>query len=99
MSVSGTFAVTTRTPLGEQRGSFIILAEGAAFTGRVENPTGSMAVENGRVAGNRLTWTMRMTAPMPMSLDCEAVIVGDTITGTVRAGVLGAMALSGTRAG
>jgi len=36
---------------------------------------------------------------MPMTLECEATVDGDTITGSVKAGAFGSMQLSGTRAG
>jgi hypothetical protein len=41
---------------------------------------------------------MDMKVPMPMTLDCEATVDGDTITGNVKAGAFGSMAMSGTRA-
>jgi len=41
---------------------------------------------------------MNMTVPMPMTLDCEATIEGDALTGNVNAGAFGAMPVSGTRA-
>ena len=59
---------------------------------------GSMDANNGKVAGNTLTWTMDMKVPMPMTLECEATVDGDTLTGGVKAGAFGTMPLSGTRA-
>jgi len=38
-----------------------------------------------------------VSVPMPMTLDCEATIEGDTVTGTVAAGAFGSFPLSGTR--
>ena len=38
-----------------------------------------------------------MTVPMPMTLDCEATVNGDTLSGTVGAGAFGSFPLSGTR--
>ena len=98
--VGGTYAVVTKTPLGEQRGTFVVDDhEPGCFTGYVENPTGSMQVIDGRVEDNRLTWKMEMTAPMKMMLQCEATLVDDTLDGTIRAGAFGKMALSGIRVG
>lgn len=99
MSVAGTYDIVTKTPMGDQQGTFTVVADGASFTGNVSGPMGSMDVQNGQVDGNRLTWKMDMKVPMPMTLDCEATVDGDTITGTVTAGAFGGMALSGTRAG
>jgi hypothetical protein len=57
-----------------------------------------MDVVDGKVDGNTLTWKMNMVVPMPMTLDCEATVDGDSITGAVNAGAFGAMPMSGTRA-
>ncbi len=40
-----------------------------------------------------------MKVPMPMTLECEATVDGDAITGTIKAGAFGSMALAGNRAG
>ena len=99
MSVAGTYDVTTRTPMGDQKGTLTVVVDGDSFTGTVTNPMGTMDIQGGKVAGNTLTWKMDMKVPMPMSLDCEATIDGDALTGKIVAGAFGAMALSGTRAG
>lgn len=98
MSVAGTWNVTTKTPMGDQSGSFTVAVAGDGFTGTVTNAMGAMDVREGKVDGNRLTWKMDMKVPMPMTLDCEATIDGDTLTGAVKAGAFGSMALSGSRA-
>jgi hypothetical protein len=58
---------------------------------------GSMEVKDGKVNGNRLSWTMDMKVPMPMTLECEATVDGDTLTGTVKAGAFGSMELKGAK--
>lgn len=40
-----------------------------------------------------------MKVPMPMDLECKAIADGDAVTGSVKAGAFGSMAMSGTRAG
>ena len=99
MSVAGTYDIVTKTPMGDQQGKFTVVVEGGSFTGNVSGPMGSMEVQDGQVDGNRLTWKMDMKVPMPMTLDCEATVDGDTIAGVVTAGAFGGMALSGTRVG
>lgn len=98
MSVAGTYNVTTKTPMGDQSGTLTIAVDGDSFTGTVTNPMGAMDVRNGKVDGHRLTWQMDMKVPMPMTLDCEATVDGDSLTGAIKAGAFGSMALSGTRA-
>ena len=97
MSVSGTYDVTTKTPMGDQAGTFTVNANGDTFEGTMVGGTGAMTVHGGQVDGNKITWKMDMKVPMPMTLDCEATIDGDTLTGGVKAGPFGTMPLSGTR--
>jgi len=98
MSVAGTYDCVTNTPLGRQKGVLTIIpGDGDSFTGNITGDLGSMDVANGRVAGQTLTWSMKMTSPMPMDLDCSATVEGDALTGTVKAGMFGSMELTGTR--
>lgn len=97
MSVAGTYNVVTKTPMGDQSGTFTVNVDGDSFTGTVTNPMGSMEVQDGKVSGNTLTWKMDMKVPMPMSLTCTAAVDGDAITGEIDTGAFGKMAMSGTR--
>ncbi len=97
MSVGGRYECVTKTPLGAQKGVLTIVPEGDSFTGNITGDLGSMDIEGGTIAGNTLRWTMKMTAPMPMDLDCEASVEGDALAGTVKAGMFGAMEITGTR--
>ena len=99
MSVAGTYECVTKTPMGDQKSDVTINVDGDTFTGTNVGAMGSMDMENGKVDGNKLTWTMKMTVPMPMTLEGEATVDGDTITGSVKAGAFGSFPLSGTRKG
>ena len=99
MSVAGNYDVTIKSPMGDQKGKLTVNPTGDGFTGSVSNDMmGAMDVIDGKVDGNRLTWKMDMKVPMPMTLECEATVDGDTITGAVKAGAFGSMELTGTRA-
>ncbi|MBS0482748.1 MAG: hypothetical protein JSR96_11480 [Proteobacteria bacterium] len=97
MSVAGTYECVTKTPMGDQKSDVTINVDGDTFTGTNAEAMGSMEMENGKVDGNKLTWTMKMTVPMPMTLEGEATVDGDTITGSVKAGAFGSFPLNGTR--
>ncbi len=97
MSVAGTYECVTKTPMGDQKSDVTINVDGDTFTGSNVGAMGSMEMENGKVDGNKLTWTMKMTVPMPMTLEGEATVDGDTITGSVKAGAFGSFPLTGTR--
>jgi hypothetical protein len=101
MSVAGTYETVTKSPMGDQKGTFTVepSADGTTFTGSLAGGLGSLTVRDGKIDGNTLTWTMDMTVPMPLELKATATVDGDTITGTVNAGAFGDMPISGTRAG
>ena len=100
MSVAGTYDVTIKTPMGDQKGKLTINPAGDGFTGSVTSDMmGSMDIAEGKLSGDTATWTMDMKVPMPMTLECEATVAGDAISGSIKAGMFGSMAMSGTRAG
>ena len=96
-NVDGTWNCTVKSPLGDQSMTLTIASEGGNFSGQAGGAMGSMAIE-GAVAGDKLSWKQSITVPMPMTLDCEATVSGDTLTGNVGAGGFGSFALTGTRA-
>jgi hypothetical protein len=95
--VDGAYDCITKTPMGDQNSVLTVISNGSTFQGTNAGPLGSLDVKDGKVDGNMLTWKMEMTIPMPMSLEAEAVVEGDTLTGTIQAGPFGAMAMTGTR--
>jgi hypothetical protein len=99
MSVAGTYDVVIKTPMGDQKGKLTVNSNGDAFTGSVTSDMmGALEIAGGKVAGNTITWTMDMKVPMPMTLECEATVDADAIAGSIKAGMFGSMAMSGTRA-
>jgi hypothetical protein len=98
MSVSGTYDVVIKSPMGDQASKFTVVADGDTFTGTNSGAMGSTECENGKIDGNTLTWSMKITVPMPMTLDGSATIDGDTVTGSVKAGAFGTFPLTGKRA-
>ena len=99
MSVAGTYTVITKTPMGDQSSDMTITVDGDTFTGTNAGAMGLMTLDNGKIDGDKLTWSMNMTVPMPMTLEGEATVDGDAITGSVKAGAFGTFPMSGTRKG
>lgn len=98
MSVAGSYNCVTKTPMGEQKSVLTINVDGDSWTGSNAGDQGSLDVTDGKVDGNTITWSMNMTTPMPMKLEGTATVDGDTITGSVKAGMFGSFPLNGTRA-
>ncbi len=99
MAVDGAYDCITKTPMGDQPSVFTVISDGDRFNGTNAGPLGSLDVKDGKVDGNRLTWVMDMTVPMPMTLTCEAVVTDGKLTGTIDAGAFGTLTMSGTQRG
>jgi len=100
MSVAGNYECVTKTPMGDQKSTLTVIDNGdGTFSGKNAGAMGALDINDGKIDGNTLTWTMNMVVPMPMKLEGTATVDGDTITGSINAGAFGAMALSGTRVG
>ncbi len=96
-NVDGSYDVTIKSPMGDQSGVLTVQSDGDSFTGQMAGGLGTMEINDGKVDGDSLSWTMDMTVPMPMKLEASASVDGDAISGEVQAGAFGSMALSGTR--
>lgn len=98
-NAAGKWDCTVKSPLGEQKSTLTVNDNGdGTWSGTNAGAMGSLDCNNGKIAGNTLTWTMDMKVPMPMTLECEATIDGDSLTGGVKAGAFGTSPMTGTRA-
>ena len=96
-SVDGDWDVTIKSPMGDQKAVLTVNSDGASFSGKMAGGLGAMDIPSGSADGNTISWSMDMTVPMPMKLDCTATVDGDAISGEVKAGAFGSMGLSGSR--
>ena len=97
MSFSGEYEVVSKTPMGEQQSIITVHADGDTFTGNNSGPSGTTHFMDGRIEGNVLTWKSKISTPLPLTLEGRAVIEGDEISGTLKAGLFGKFPLKGKR--
>ena len=98
MSATVQWNVTINSPMGAQQGTLDLTVDGATVTGTMAGPQGTMALEDGAVNGETLTWAANVTSPMPIKLEFSAQVSGDEISGTVKLGAFGNATFSGSRA-
>lgn len=99
MGVAGTYECVVKSPLGAKKSTLVVNVDGDSWSATNSGAQGSVDITDGKVDGNTLTWSMKMTVPMPMPLEGTATVDGDTVTGSVKAGAFGTFPLSGTRVG
>jgi hypothetical protein len=97
MSVDGTWKIAMETPLGTRQASLALSAAGGVLRGTLSGEAGTTAIENGRVSGNDIAFTVDITQPMSMTLEFSATVTGEAMTGSVKLGMFGTAPLTGTR--
>lgn len=97
MSVDGTWKIAMETPLGTRQATLALNAAGGTLSGTLSGEAGTTAIENGRVSGNDVAFTVDITDPMAMTLEFSATVAGDAMTGSVKLGMFGTAPLTGTR--
>ena len=97
MSATGQWAVTLKSPMGAQDATLSLTEENGVLSGSMAGPQGEQTFNDGAVDGDALTFNMAMTQPMPMTIECQAVISGDSISGTAKLGAFGQATFEGSR--
>ena len=95
--VDGKWNVTIKTPAGDKSGVLELKTEGTRLTGSLSDADHFAVIDDGRVEGNELRWSARITKPMRLSLKFTATIEAGRISGVAKH-LLGKATFTGTRA-
>jgi hypothetical protein len=95
--VQGKWNITIKTPVGDRSGVLELKTEGTKLTGSLSDAEHFAAISDGKVEGNRLSWSAKITKPMRMSLKFTATVEADRISGAAKH-LLGKATFTGTRA-
>ena len=80
MAVDGKWEIVINSQLGAQKAQLDLKTDGASLSGSQQAAQGSGPLENGKVDGNNLSWSAKITSPMPMTLDFNGTVDGDKVT-------------------
>lgn len=94
MSVVGKWDVGIKTPFGEQ---VVRLEFGDEHSGVARYDTESIELLGVSTAGEDASWSVVLTQPVSVKLNCAVTIDGDAMRGTASAGFFGKFALAGVR--
>ena len=94
--VQGKWKITINTPMGERSGVLELLVNGQTLTGTLSDAEHHVAISDGKIEGNRLSWQAKITKPMRLSFKFTAIVDEDRISGSARH-MLGTATFSGTR--
>ena len=95
--VDGKWNVTIKTPAGDKSGVLELKTEGTILTGSMSGPDHFAQINEGKVNGNQLSWSAKITKPMRLSLKFTATVEADRISGAAKH-LLGKATFTGSRA-
>jgi hypothetical protein len=98
MAIDGKWEIVINSPLGAQKATLDLKADGVTLTGSQHAAQGSGPLENGKIDGDNLSWSAKITSPMPMTLEFAGTVDGDKLSGSVKAGSFGSFPFNGARA-
>ncbi len=98
MPADGTWNLTMQTPLGERQASLTLATAGGTLTGTQAADGDSGAIYDGTANGDQLAWKVDIKNPLPMTLEFTGSVSGDTLSGSMSAGMYGSWPFSGSRA-
>lgn len=96
VAITGKWNIVIRTPMGDSEVTLDLTARGDKLTGLMMGPQESSPITNGTVTGNALTWSSKVTQPMPMDVEFTATIDGSNISGNAKS-PFGSAPFSGNR--
>jgi hypothetical protein len=97
MAVDGKWEIVINSPMGAQKATLDLATSGASLTGNQTAAQGSGPLENGKVDGNAVSWSAKISSPMPLTLDFSGAVEGDKMSGSVKAGAFGSFPFTGNR--
>ena len=98
MAVDGTWNITMQTPMGERTSTADLTSAGGSLTGTQGSEGQSTDIFDGIVNGNDVAWKIKITNPMPLTLEFTGTVDGNNISGRVSAGMIGSWGFAGSRA-
>jgi hypothetical protein len=95
--VQGKWNITLKTPMGDKSGVLELNEQGTQLTGSLSDGEHYAAITDGKIAGNQLSWSAKITKPMKMNFKFTATVDADRISGDAKH-LLGKATFTGTRA-
>ncbi|BFG80574.1 hypothetical protein PTKU46_86080 [Paraburkholderia terrae] len=97
-SLDGIWDCTVTTPMGKKQQELMVRSVAAGkLEGEMRDNNGSIPLQEGKVDGNKLSWTMQVTQPIKITLTVEVQIDGNRFSGFAKASMLGKSAIEGTK--
>jgi hypothetical protein len=89
VSVEGKWSLTIKSPTGPMASTLEIERVGDVLTGAQSGQGMSSPITDVQLQGKNLSWMNSVTRPMKLKLEFTGVVEGNTLSGKVKAGMMG----------
>ncbi len=72
--VQGKWKITIKTPMGDKSGVLELLVSGKTLTGSLSDADHHVAISDGKIEGNKLSWRAKISKPMRLSFKFTAIV-------------------------
>lgn len=96
MTAHGKWNITIKTPVGDKTGVLDLVVDGTKLSGSLSDADHFAVITDGRVDGDKLTWSAKITKPMRMNFKFSATVDGTHIEGSAKH-LLGSASFRGSR--
>lgn len=97
VDIAGTWNLTVKSPAGPMLAVLIIERHGESYTGMQSGWGMSEPVVDVKFDGRTLSWANHVRKPIKLTLQCAGTLDGHSISGKMKAGIMGSYAFSGTK--
>ena len=99
MSATGTWNISMKTPMGEQKSVLTLTENNGALSGKMGSAeSGEAEIKDPSLTGDKITFKTDVKKPMVITVSFDLTLTGDTLTGTAKPGMFPGMPVTGVRA-
>lgn len=96
-SIDGEWVVTVKGPTGPMDSNLVIETVNGALSGAQTGEGTTTPIDNIDYENGDITWVNKITKPMKMKLQFKGKVVGNTMSGKVKAGFMGSFPFTATK--
>lgn len=96
-SVEGTWTITVKGPTGAESTTLVLETANGKLAGVQSGRGMSSTILDARCDDGKIFWINQITKPMKMKLEFSGTVVGQTMSGKVKAGFMGSYPFTGVR--
>jgi hypothetical protein len=97
VSLEGKWNLVLKAPNGKQPSVLLIEREGETMAGTLSADSGTTAISDVKVEGNKVSWVNQVTKPLKIKVTFTGEIEGNSMSGKAKIGFMGSYPFTATK--